>query len=161
MSDLADEVSRIEESAAYSSQGQFEAAKSWRLWNWVLGGFTASASGVGGVLTFANGHVQTAGSCLAIAGALSAAVLTTLRPGEQAEGARRVANDYLAIQGEARRLRLLDIQNGESVSVRQQLERLAEKQHEVNVKAAPLSARAYKAAKRNIESGGQTYGVDR
>ncbi len=51
--ELSAEASRIEEGATWSSQGQFEAAKLWTVWNWISGGITAICSGVAGLLTFA------------------------------------------------------------------------------------------------------------
>ena len=160
MTPLELEASRLEESAKFAAQSQFEAAKSWRAWNWVLGGLATGASGIGGVLTFASGDLQMLGGGLAIAAALSAAVLTTLRPGTQADAAQSVANEYLAIQGDARRFRLLGLPDMDPSASYESVKALAEQSKRINAQAAPPPRFAYQRAKTNIENGGQTHEVD-
>ncbi|WP_074040809.1 SLATT domain-containing protein [Dermacoccus nishinomiyaensis] len=160
MTPLEQEASRLEESAKFAAQSQFEAAKSWRSWNWVLGGLATGASGIGGVLTFANGDLQMFGGGLAIAAALSAAVLTTLRPGAHADAAQSVANEYLAIQGDARRLRLLGLPDMDPSASYESVKALAGQSKRINAQAAPPPRFAYRRARKNIENGGQTHEVD-
>lgn len=153
------EACRIQESAQYSAQGQFEAAKSWRTSNWVLGGFTTASSGVAGVLTFAVDDLQTLSGVLALAAAVTAAVHATLRPDKKSERAQTSANDYLAVQSAARRLALLDIPEAPT-DARQMLESLASRVDAINKSADAIPKFAHKRGKRNIERGGQTYMVD-
>lgn len=154
-----DEARRIQESAEYSAQGQFEAAKAWRASNWVLGGCTTAASGVAGVLTFASDGLQTLSGILALTAAVTAAVHATLRPDKKSEKAQTSANEYLAIQSAARRLALLDIPAA-SINVRTRLEALADRAEAVNKSADAIPKFAYNRGKKNIERGSQAYAVD-
>ena len=67
------EVARILESAVFSAQGQFEAAKAWRALHWTLGVLTAGLSTLAAVLTFAT-DAQIASGILAVVAAIAAAV---------------------------------------------------------------------------------------
>lgn len=73
------EVARILESAVFSAQGQFEAAKAWRTLHWTLGVLTAALSTLAAVLTFAT-DAQVASGVLAVVAAIAAAILTSSRP---------------------------------------------------------------------------------
>lgn len=157
---IRDEAARLEESAKWSAQGQFEAAKAWRTSNWVLGGFTTASSGVAGVLAFATDTLQVVAGILAICAAITAAVHTTLKPDKRAELAQGAGNDYLTLQGDARRLLSLDSPQGDLDTLRKNLDSLAKRQSEINHRADVTPRFAYKRAKKNIDSGGQRYEVD-
>lgn len=157
---LRDEAARVEEAAKWSAQGQFEAAKAWRTSNWALGGFTTAASGVSGVLAFATDTLQLMAGILAICAAVTAAVHTTLKPDKRAELAQAAGNDYLTLQGDARRLVNLDSPEGDPAALRRTLDSLARRQSEINHRADVTPGFAYKRAKENIEGGGQRYEVD-
>lgn len=156
---IRDEASRIQESAVFSAQGQFEAAKAWRAIHWVLGGLAAVISALSAVLTFAS-DVQVAGGALAIIAALAAAVLTTSRPDRLAERASARGNDYTTLRNDARRLLHVQVPNEPIAVLRKTLDSLANRASELDHAADPIPRFAYKAAKRNIEGdGGQTFGT--
>lgn len=154
------EASRLQESATYSAQGQFEAGKTWRAWNWVLGGFTGAASGVSGVLTFAADGLQIVSGSLALAAAVTAAVHTTVKPDKKAEAAESSGNEYLAIQSAARRFQTIDVPAGEIHDLRPILEELASRSERANKSSNSIPKFAYGRAQKNIKQGGQSYAVD-
>lgn len=159
---LVAEISRIEESAKFSSQGQFEAAKMWRAWNWALGGFTAIASGVAGVLTFADGAALFVAGGLAVTAAVTAATHTTLKPDKKGDRAQVSGNRYLSLQSGARRLRNLEAPYTSDLSgLRISIEALGQEIGVANSAADVIPALAYRRAKKSIEqNGGQTYAAD-
>lgn len=154
------EAQRLHESAMYSAQGQFEASKAWRAWNWLLGGLTGAASGLAGVLTFATDGLQTLSGCLALAAAVTAAADTTTKPDKRAERAHASANEYLSIQAAVRKFQALDVPTKDLQDLRQTLDDLSARVDAVNKASDPIPGFGYKAAKRNITKGGQSYAVD-
>lgn len=157
---IRDEASRIHESAVFSAQGQFEAAKAWRAAHWSLGAFTALVSALSAVLTFVS-EAQVLSGALAVLAALAAAVLTTSRPDRLAERAAVRGNDYTALRNDARRLLHVQVPNDSLSALRKTLDGLAGRASDLDHAADPIPRFAYKAAKRNIESDrGQTFRSD-
>jgi hypothetical protein len=157
---IRDEVSRIHESAVYSAQGQFEAAKVWRTIHWSLGGLTAALSTLAAVLTFAT-ESQVASGILAVLSAVAAAVLTTSRPDKLAELAIARGNDYTTLRNDARRLLHIQVASEPITTLREALEGLAGRTSDLEHISDPIPRFAYKKAKRNIErDGGQQFRVD-
>jgi hypothetical protein len=154
------EAQRIQESVMYSAQGQFEASKVWRMWNWLLGGFTAAASGLAGVLTFASDGLQTLSGCLALAAAVTAATDTTIKPDKRAERAQTSANEYLSIQAAVRKFQALDVPTRDFSDLRQLLDDYSARIDAINMTSDPIPRFAYKKASKNISKGGQNYAVD-
>lgn len=154
------EAQRLQESAMYSAQGQFEASKVWRVWNWLLGGLTGAASGLAGVLTFATDELQVLSGCLALAAAVTAAADTTTKPDKRAERAHASANEYLSIQAATRKFQLLDVPTRELHELRQMLDDFSARADAVNKASDPIPGFAYRKAGRNISKGGQSYAVD-
>lgn len=144
----------------YSSQGQFESAKVWRAWNWILGGFTAVASGLAGVLTFAADELQSVSGVLALSAAVTAAVHATLKPDKKAERAKNSANEYLALQSAARRFLSIDVPSDDAALLKSTLQGLCDRANAINSSSDVIPEFAYGRAKRNIGRGGQTYAVD-
>lgn len=144
----------------YSAQGQFEASKSWRVWNWLLGGFTGAASGLAGVLTFATEGLQILSGCLALAAAATAAVDTTIKPDKRAERAQASANEYLSIQTAVRKFQMLDVPTKDLHDLRRMLDNFSARADSVNKASDPIPRFAYKKASQNIAKGGQSYDVD-
>lgn len=154
------EASRIHESAVFSAQGQFEAAKVWQTVHWSLGGFVAMISALSAVLTFAS-EAQVLSGALAVLAALAAAVLTTGRPDRLAERAAARGNDYTALRNDVRRLLRVQIPSDSVPALRKRLDSIAGRASGLDQEADPIPRFAYKAAKRNIEGdGGQTFSAD-
>lgn len=154
------EISRIHESAVTSAQGQFEAAKLWRLLHWALGGLTAGLSTAAAVLVFAS-DAQAVTGLLAVLAAIAAAVLTSARPEKLAERAQGSGNGYTALRNAARRVRDIQVPADPLPELRAALVDLADRASELDHAAEPIPRWAYKRARRNAREGGQTFEVDR
>lgn len=154
------EVARILESAVFSAQGQFEAAKAWRALHWTLGVLTAGLSTLAAVLTFAT-DAQIASGILAVVAAIAAAVLTSSRPDKLAERAVARGNDYTTLRNDARRLLHVQAPNDEIGVLREALDGLAGRASDLDHTSDPIPRFAYKKAKWNIKwDGGQQFEVD-
>ncbi|MDN3461559.1 SLATT domain-containing protein [Kocuria sp. APC 4018] len=154
------EVARVHESAVFSAQGQFEAAKAWRALHWTLGVLTAALSTLAAVLTFA-ADAQVASGILAVVAAIAAAVLTSSRPDKLAERAVARGNDYTTLRNDARRVLHVQVPNDEVGVLREALDGLAGRASDLDHTSDPIPRFAYNRAKRNIErDGGQQFEVD-
>ena len=154
------EVARILESAVFSAQGQFEAAKVWRALHWTLGVLAAALSTLAAVLTFVT-DAQVVSGTLAVVAAIAAAVLTSCRPDKLAERAVSRGNDYTTLRNDARRVLHLQVSSDEVCVLREALEGLAGRASDLDHTSDPIPRFAYNRAKRNIErDGGQQFEVD-
>lgn len=157
---IQSEVARILESAVFSAQGQFEAAKAWRALHWTLGVLAAALSTLAAVLTFV-ADAQVASGILAVAAAIVAAILTSSRPDKLAERAVTRGNDYTALRNDARRVLHVQVPSDEISALREVLDGLAERASDLDHASDPIPRFAYKRARRNIErDGGQQFEVD-
>ncbi len=157
---ICDEVSRLHESAVFSAQGQFEAAKAWRAAHWCLGGLTAALSALVAVLTFAT-DAQVLSGVLAVVAAVVAAALTTSRPDKLAERAVARGNDYTMLRNDARRLLHVQAPDDPIPALREALDGLAGRASDLDHASDPIPRFAYKKARRNLErDGGQQFAVD-
>jgi hypothetical protein len=155
------ELKRLEESATYSSQAQFEQMKQWRGVNLGLGlpaSLLAAASGATALAATA-GRI-TAGF-LAIAAAGFGAILTTVNASHHMNQASSAANAYLEIQTAARQAREIDLPYLAIDDARQMLAELTSRRDEQNKTAEPPNRRSRKKAQINIKDAGQTYEVDK
>ena len=158
---IEEELARIEESAKYSAQGQFEQLKTWRSVNLLLGvpgSLLAAAAGATGLAATA-GRV-TAG-VLAILSAGFGAVLTTINASHHINQAASAANAYLEIQTAARQAREIDLPYMEIDEARQILAEVTARRDEQNKTAEAPNRRSYRRAQANIKRGGQAYEVDK
>lgn len=157
---IQSEVARVHESAVFSAQGHFEAAKAWRALHWTLGVLTAALSTLAVVLTFA-ADAQVASGILAVVAAIAAAVLTSSRPDHLAERALARGNDYTTLRNDARRVLHVQVPNDEVGVLREALDGLAGRASDLDHTSDPIPRFAYNRAKRNIErDGGQQFEVD-
>ncbi len=157
---LVTEAKRVEESAKWSGQGQFEQAKIWRGSNYALGVPATALAAVAGAASLASTAGRYWAGATALAAAAFGAVMTSLNLARRIEQAQTAANAYLALQQDARVFYEIDVHAMGYEEARAALGELIARQQEVN-KSAPIpSKRAYKRARRNIEGGGQTYEVD-
>ena len=132
LQEAAKELSRIEESARHSAQGQFEQAKLWRNVNVSLGTFTAVMTAAAGVLTFATDRYRGLAGATAIGAALLVAAMTAIAPERRADRAERAANAYLAIQARARRSLLIEITHMTKGEALARVEELSAAQDDTN-----------------------------
>ncbi len=157
---LSREISKIEESATYSAQGQFEQGKRWRTVNLLLGAPAAILAAISGATALGDAMSSTWVGVLALISAALGATHTTLNASHRQETAQTAANLYLEIQTAARQLRELDLAHLDYPAARAVLADLTTRRDEVNRTADPISRFAYRRAQKNINSGGQDYAVD-
>lgn len=157
---VGEEISRIEESARHSAQGQFEAAKSWHYWNLLLG-IPASIFGL-----FAGGaaFTETLPTWLIGAGALIGAALagamTVLGAERRATRAKTCANTFHDIQDDARRLLTIDLATMKLDEAHVALNTLCDRYKETRQTADVPARRFYQRARRNLREGGQQFAID-
>ncbi|MFF9070259.1 SLATT domain-containing protein [Streptomyces sp. NPDC014891] len=155
------EFRRLEESAMWSAQCQFEEGKRWRATHWLLGLPATLLAAVAGTTALVESTGATAAGILALLSAGLGAVLTTVNAPQRATQAITAANAYLAIQTAARQHREIDLPDWSPVEAREALAALTTRRDEQNAGAEPPSRRAYRKARANMGAGGQTYSVDR
>jgi hypothetical protein len=95
---IRDEARRLEESAMYSPQSQFERAKFWRGLNLSLGVGAAILAAVAGVVGLASDKTRILSGVLALVVAGIVSVLTTVNADRRHSQAAAAANAYLEIQ---------------------------------------------------------------
>ena len=97
LSPIGDEARRVEESAMYSAQGQFERAKFWRGLNLSLGVGAAVLAAVSGVVGLASDKTRIFSGVLALIAAGIVSVLTTVnadrRHSQAAAASQRLLGD--------------------------------------------------------------------
>jgi hypothetical protein len=158
---IADELSRIEEAAMHSAQTQFSSAKFWRGLNLALGIPAATLAAVAGTTVLADAVSARVGASIALVAAALTAVMTTLNAAQRAEQSRVAANAYLALQGDARVLRTIDLASLEGADARSSLNELIERRNTVNDSAPVASLLAYRLGRRNIAKDRQKYLADK
>ena len=158
---IADEVARIEEAVTYGAQTQFSSAKFWRALNLMLGVPAAGLAAVAGAAGLADASdVKTAAYIALVAAALTG-VMTTLNAAQRAEQSQAAANAYLALQGDARILRSIDLVGLDKEDARQRLNELVERRNAISSTAPVPAFLAYKLGSRNLKKGRQDYAVDK
>jgi hypothetical protein len=146
---IAEEVHRIHEAAMWSAQGQFEQMKLWRLTNLLLGLPAATLAAISG------------GTGLATHTSNGIPAILALNPSRRVAQSYAAANAYLEVQTAARQLLMIDLPHSDRASAREALAKLSERRDEINKTADPPNIYARWRARRNIETGGQTYIADR
>jgi len=106
---IESELRRLEESATYSSQMQFEQTKLWRTVNLGLGLPASMLAAVSGATALASTTGRLTAGVLALAAAGFGAVLTTVNASHRMNQAASAANAYLEIQTAARQAREIDL----------------------------------------------------
>lgn len=157
---ISDELERLEESAMYSAQIQFEAAKQWRGVNLGLGIPASVLAAVSGAtaLTATTGRIVA--GVLALVSAGFGAILTTINAAHRMNQTASAANAYLEIQTAARQARIIDLPDMSIEEARAALAELTARRDEQNKTVEPPNRRAYRRGSRNISRGGQSYRVD-
>src|SRR3954462_6221857 len=103
---IEDELRRLEESAMYSAQIQFEQAKRWRGVNLMLGIPASALAAVSGATALASTTGRVAAGIIALVAAGFGGILTTVNASHRTTQASAAANAYLEIQTAARQARL-------------------------------------------------------
>ncbi|GAA4916941.1 SLATT domain-containing protein [Nesterenkonia rhizosphaerae] len=154
------EASRIHESAVFSAQGQFEAAKRWRLVHWCLAVLAAGLSSATAVITFADG-AQAWSAVFAVLAAISTTVLASARPDRLAERAQAAGTGYTTLRNDAQRFQGITVPQGDPQDLASELNALADRAAALDRSADLIPRWAYDRAKKNIElDGGQAFEAD-
>ncbi|MEV7054387.1 SLATT domain-containing protein [Streptomyces microflavus] len=154
------EFRRLEESAMYSAQMQFEQTKQWRGVNLGLGLPASILAAVAGTTALVESTGRVAAGVMALASAGFGAILTTVNASHRMNQAAAAANAYLEIQTAARQAREIDLPTWPLDEARNALAELTARRDEQNKTAEPPNRRSYRKAKANIDAGGQSYAVD-
>jgi hypothetical protein len=157
---IADEVERIHESALWSTQGQFEQMKLWRVANWIFGVPAAALAAIAGGTGLAGSANATVPAVLALISAGLGAALTTLNPSRRVTQAKSSGDAWLELQTAARQLLTIDLAHLSYDQAREELEKLTVRRGEIAHTADPPSKYAYWCSRKNIEQGDQDYGTD-
>ena len=158
---IADELRRLEESAMFSAQTQFESAKHWRSLHLMLGIPTGLLAAIAGTTALVESTGRVAAGILALISAGLSAVMTTVNAPQRMTHATTCANAYLEVQTAARQTHSVDLLTMPVDDARSRLAELTARRDEQNRTADPPGRRAYRRAQANIGRGGQTYAVDR
>jgi hypothetical protein len=159
--EIAKELERIEEAALSSAQTQFSSSKQWRGLNLVLGTAAAALAAVAGAAGLADALSTNRAALVALVAAALSAVMTSLNASQRADQSRSAANAYLALLGDARILRNIDLPHLEIDEARQRLGELVERRNQINDTAPVAAFLAYRLGQRNIKKGRQSYEIDR
>ncbi|MGW7759049.1 SLATT domain-containing protein [Streptomyces violaceusniger] len=157
---ISAELERLEESAMYSAQSQFEQAKRWRLINLWLGVPASGLAAIAGAMALVTAAGRVIAGLVALTAAVLGAILTTINASHRMNQAASAANAYLEIQTAARQARDIDLPAWTVEEARSALAELTARGDEQNKTAEPPSRRAYLRGKANIDGGGQTYAID-
>ncbi|HEX8182607.1 MAG TPA: SLATT domain-containing protein [Candidatus Saccharimonadales bacterium] len=158
--EMKKEAKRVEESAKYSAQTQFEYSKTWRSvdrWISAIAALIAAISGAGGLADVIPG--KWAGLITLISAGLSAIAVSLGAPKTKTL-AHASANAYLALQQDARAFINIDLDLLPTDEAREVLAKLIARHQELNNTAEIPSSRAWKKGKNNVEAGDQKYEVD-
>ncbi|MCL8250365.1 SLATT domain-containing protein [Aeromicrobium fastidiosum] len=155
------EFSRLEESARFSGQCQFEQFKFWRSWNWILGIPAFALGAWSGAAVIGNTLPDVYAGSMGLVGATLAGVMTLLSAERRADRAAIDANAFQDIQQEARQALLVDLLAVDVTRGRGMLADLTRRYEETRRSAEPVFRLSYRRARRNIREGGQSFGVDR
>ena len=154
------EAERVHESAMYTSQTQFEYSKTWRSIDRWVGGAAASLAAVSAAGGLSEVFSAQWAGLIALLAALSGAIATTLGAPKAKDRAHSTANALLALQQDARIFINIDLPTMSVDDAREELRTLVARQQELNATAEIPSGRAWNKAKRNVDSGGQSYAAD-
>lgn len=154
------ELSRLEESARWSCQNQFEQGKFWRGCNLVLG-VPASILGLasGGAAITDLFPAWIVGSATLRAAALTG-IMTVLSAERRAQRAQTCANAFHDIQDDARRMLLVDLRTMDVNTARGELRVLTDRYSETRHTADAPAGWFYRKARKNLRRGGQSFAID-
>jgi hypothetical protein len=144
----------------YGAQAQFSSAKFWRGLNLALGIPAATFAAIAGTTVLAEVINGRAGAAIALIAAALTAVMTTLNGAQRAEQSRVSGNAYLALQGDARVFRTIELATLDDAMARKHLNEFVERRNTVNDSAPVPFLIAYLLGRRNIVKGRQKYEID-
>jgi hypothetical protein len=159
--EIRKELERIEESAISSAQTQFSSSKQWRAINLALGTIAAALAAIAGAAGLTDVLSIDNAAIVALASAALTAVMTTLNASQRADQSQSSANAYLALAGDARVVRTVDLPYVPVDEARARLDELAGRRNAISETAPVAAFLAYRLGQRNLRKGRQTYAVDK
>lgn len=158
--ELRKEAERVYESAMYSAQNQFEYSKTWRSIDRWLGGVAAALAGISAAGGLSAVIPSKWAGLIALISAGAGAVAVSLGAPKTKTQAHASANAYLALQQDARVFIKIDLDKLQLDEAREHLSRLVARQQELSATSEIPSRCSWKKGKKNVDEGGQDYGVD-
>lgn len=157
---LISEAKRIEEDALYSSKGHYNCADMWRHIHYWIGIPTAILAGIASISAFSE-NTTVAGYISALVAILTA-LGTFLDPNARQNNHKASGAAYGALKNKARSFYEIEVcLESDMVKLKKQLDILFLRRDELNSTSFPISAKAYKKAKKDIESGSNDYQIDK
>lgn len=158
--EITAEAHRVQESAMYSAQTQFEYSKTWRSVDRWVGGTAAALAAVAAAGGLSEILSPAGAGLIALLSAIMGTIAATLGAPKAKDRAHSTANALLALQQDARILINVDLPAMELDEAREHLKTLVARQQELNATAEIPSGKAWKKAQRNVAGGSQRYAID-
>lgn len=142
----------------YASETQFEFAKRWRGIDRLVGSFSAGVAAIAGVGGLSHVFSIQLVGLIAIVAAFSGAVAASIGAPQTKQKASFSANAYRSLQQDVRIFLTIDLMVLDEHEAEAALKKLVERLQQLNQESViPRSAKAWQRAKRQIESGSQSY----
>jgi hypothetical protein len=144
----------------HASETQFEYATRWRRVDRLLSAVAALLAAVSGAGALSSLFgLKTAGLVALISGAVGA-VAASLGAPQTKEKAAGAANEYRALQQDARIFVNVDLLDLSDEDARKRLDSLVSRLQELNRQAEIPSRSSWRKARQNLDGGSQSYEVD-
>lgn len=154
------ELERLEEDSVHSAANQFALGQQYRMIELVAGVPASVLAAVAGVTALASTTGRVTAGIVALVSAGLGALVTFLGAADRSARASAAGNEYLAIQKEARRTRLIDSQLVDAATLREMLRTLTDRVHAQNLAAQPPNVLARRFGRRSVERGDRVHIVD-
>ncbi len=153
------EAFRIEEDTNHSARCHFNAAARWESVHYKIGLPSVIAVALSGGAFI--GEQTAIGITLAAISTGLTTTLTFLKPSEKAETHSIAGNQYLSLRNQTRIFREVDLLKSFDVDeATTQIKKLAIERDDLNQNSPSFSRKDYEKAKKSIEGGETTHGVD-
>jgi len=159
--ELKAEAARLEEDSDFTARGHYNAATRWRSGHRWLGVAATIFSAVTAAAALREAAPEVILVSSVIAGVLTA-VLTFLKPSEEADRHHRAADQSLAIRNRARFFRNLEVLHEDKTDrdLTEALRVLTEQRNELLAGAPIIPRGAFEKARGDIEAGTTTHAID-
>lgn len=150
---LSKEAERIEEDALYSGKGHYNACGPWQSRHRWLGSLSAVLSAIAAGVAAQKGAAPLVVVTLSVLAAALTAVVTFLKPNEEADRHRRAGDAHFAIKNRARIFRTVELEadGADEAKLVEALKSLSAGLDAARASAPPIPDEAYKKARREIE----------
>jgi hypothetical protein len=150
---LSKEAERIEEDALFSGKGHYNACGPWQSRHRWLGSLSAILSAIAAGVASQQGAPPLVVVTLSVMAAALTAVVTFLKPNEEADRHRRSGDANFAIKNRARVFRTVELEadGAEEAKLVDALKALSSDLDAARAAAPPIPDEAYKKARREIE----------